>query len=416
MTLRPLVFAALTGCIYAPDVLETLADADAVLVSARAVHACVCAPEELANAEADLAFARLELFQGELHRASEHAYDASGWSAEALERATPCGTADRDADGIIDLSDLCPDEAEDKDGIDDEDGCREVAPTGDEDLDTVMNIDDACVWEPEDKDGDADTDGCPETSADTDGDALIDAVDLCFDMAEDRDSFNDEDGCPDSDNDKDGLPDIVDVCTNIPEDPDGWDDHDGCPEPDNDADGLADVDDQCPNEEGPREKFGCPSDDADGDGIGDANDKCPETAETPNSYLDEDGCPDTPPTRVSVSRQQIKITETVQFEVGKATLLAASYPLLDDVAKVMRDAPEMRVRVEGHTDSDGSESGNLDLSQKRAESVRDYFVRQGIAADRLTAVGFGETRPIDTNRTASGKAANRRVEFHIVNP
>jgi len=409
-----LLAVATSGCVYTPNVLQTLDEAEKTLDQANAVHARTCAPAELAQAEADAAFTHLELEDGDLPRAQDHARAAKSWAAKAVEVATPCGTADRDGDGIIDLEDQCPDEPEDMDGVDDTDGCRDVDPTADDDGDGIINIDDACIDQPEDMDGDHDEDGCPETSEDTDGDGVIDAIDQCPDQAEDIDHFNDDDGCPDPDNDNDGVLDIHDACPTIPEDVDGWDDQDGCPDADNDSDGIADVDDHCPNQAGPPENHGCPVTDADADGIADANDACPNEPETVNGYLDDDGCPDTPPTRVKVTHEQITLDDHVNFEVGKATLLPDSLPLLDDVAKVLTDAPNMKLRIEGHTDSDGSEDLNLKLSQERAESVRAYLIRKGIDGSRMKAIGFGETRPIDTNRTPAGRANNRRVQFDIV--
>ena len=94
----------------------------------------------------------------------------------ALEEATPCGTADADKDTIPDVVDQCPEEAEDFDNDRDEDGCQDILPNGDEDNDGIINIDDSCS-DREDFDGHNDEDGCPETSNDTDGDGLIDAVD-----------------------------------------------------------------------------------------------------------------------------------------------------------------------------------------------------------------------------------------------
>ena len=101
------------------------------------------------------------------------------------------------------------------------------------------------------------------------------------------------------------------------------------------------------------------------------------------------------------------------FEVNKTIIKPVSYGILNEVAQVMKDYPAITVRVEGHTDSDGTDDANMVLSQGRSESVMQYLITQGIAANRLTAQGFGESRPIDTNKTAAGKANNRRVEFTI---
>lgn len=413
MKLRLLALLALAGCADPRLVKQTLDETNATIVKANGVYGRICAPEELANAESGVAFTLLEFDQGDVRRAQDHVVSANDWARRALEKATPCGTADRDKDAIVDIIDQCPDEPEDKDGVEDEDGCRDIDPNGDEDGDKIKNMDDACMFDPEDFDQDADEDGCPETSYDSDGDGFIDPVDQCPKEAEDKDDFADSDGCPDTDDDNDTILDMNDQCKRVPEDMDLWEDTDGCPDPDNDNDGLADGYDQCPNEPGDRLDNGCPNLDKDKDGIADGNDKCPDIPETVNQYLDEDGCPDAPPKLVVVTRERIEIKERVQFATGSATLLPASSAVLNDVATALSDAPHLKVRVEGHTDSDGNDDFNLKLSQDRADSVRAYLIGRGIDPARLESVGYGETKPIDTNRTSTGKANNRRVEFHI---
>jgi OmpA-OmpF porin, OOP family len=402
------------GCTSPKEVQQTLDQTERTLKAAHNVHAPLCAPEELANSESALAFAKIEFQQGFLHRGGDHVYYAYDMAKAALDKATPCGSADADEDTVPDVIDRCPHEKEDFDGVDDEDGCRDIDPNGDEDGDGIVNIDDGCIDDPEDFDGHNDEDGCPETSDDSDGDGLIDALDQCPNQAEDLDGFKDADGCPEPDNDGDQILDIHDACALIPEDADMWEDEDGCPDPDNDLDGIPDLNDDCPNEPGHRSKNGCPATDRDNDGIADDNDQCPDKPENINEYLDEDGCPDVPPSMVKVTRTKVEISETIQFAVGEATLLSASYPILNDVVKVMTDVPEMKLRIEGHTDSQGSDAMNLQLSESRAKSVLSYLEKQGIKSSRLESVGFGETKPIDTNRTPEGRALNRRVEFMIV--
>jgi outer membrane protein OmpA-like peptidoglycan-associated protein len=190
--------------------------------------------------------------------------------------------------------------------------------------------------------------------------------------------------CVPKDRDGDGLVDAADACPDAPEDLDAFMDLDGCPDDDNDADGIAD-----------------------------AVDKCPDEPESQNEYLDDDGCPDVKPAMVRITQDQIEINEKIQFEVAKSRILPVSYGILNQVAQVMRDYPNIAIRIEGHTDSDGSDAYNLKLSQQRAAAVLDYLVSQGLDAKRMGSVGLGETRPIDTNRTADGRANNRRVEFHI---
>ncbi|MFT6818149.1 MAG: outer membrane protein OmpA-like peptidoglycan-associated protein [Myxococcota bacterium] len=408
------VVALLAGCVQPSTIKQSLYSAEQTIRDTHLVYGKVCAPVELANAEASAAFTKVEFENGDLPRAREHALESVEWADLALAKAQPCGTADRDGDTVVDMLDQCPDEPEDLDGVDDSDGCRDIDPNGDEDGDAIRNIDDACMFDPEDYDQDADEDGCPETSLDRDGDGLIDAVDQCPDDPEDMDDFNDQDGCPDPDDDLDGIPDLRDHCRRIAEDLDGWDDDDGCPDPDNDADSIPDDDDECPNEPGDRELSGCPTNDADQDGIADENDRCPTQAEIPNGYLDDDGCPDAAPARVTVTRRRIEITDSILFETGRARLLAQSGPTIDDVSRVLNDVPSMRIRVEGHTDSQGGEQFNLELSQERARAVMFYLRAKGIATERLESEGYGETVPLDTNRTPEGRQRNRRVEFVIL--
>jgi outer membrane protein OmpA-like peptidoglycan-associated protein len=405
--------ALVAGCTNPRLVAGSLQKTQASLVRANEIHARACAPRELAQATSNLAFARLEFTQGDVRRASEHLALAQAAAALALEVAGPCGTADRDGDGVADVVDRCPDEVEDLDGDRDGDGCRDIDPDDDEDMDGIANIDDACVDTPEDMDGDADDDGCPETSVDSDGDQVVDTQDRCPAEAEDADGWEDEDGCPDPDNDLDGIPDLLDACPTVKEDVDGWNDDDGCPDPDNDGDGVPDKTDRCPDEPGDRARDGCPLDDADQDGIADANDRCPGQPETRNGYLDTDGCPDIPPTRVRVTTTRIELLEPLSFTSGTADI-SEGKAALDEVARVLADDPTLRLRIEGHTDSQGDPAANLELSERRAGSVRVYLVRLGVAAERLQAQGFGAQRPIDTNRTEAGRTRNRRVELVLV--
>ncbi len=277
---------------------------------------------------------------------------------------------------------------------------------------------------------------CPEL--DRDGDGVKNGVDRCPDEAEDVDGHEDADGCPDPDNDADGIPDNEDACPNeagVPE-------HGGCPVPDRDRDGVLDADDACPDEAGLPERQGCPFRDRDEDGIEDAKDACPDEAGPleargcPVKDEDGDGVPDHedncpkvkgPPTNqgcpakqkqlVVITREKLVIKEKVYFATGKATILRRSHRLLDQVANVLEEHPEIPlVMVEGHTDSRGSAALNRTLSQKRAEAVRDYLVRRGVAPERLRPVGHGPDRPSDTNSTARGRENNRRVEFNITEP
>ncbi len=253
--------------------------------------------------------------------------------------------------------------------------------------------------------------GYTPVEGDRDHDGIRDGLDDCPDDPEDFDGFEDGDGCPDPDNDKDGILDGDDKCPNEPEDKDGFEDLDGCPDPDNDKDGILDVSDKCPNvaedKDGLGDEDGCPEDDFDGDGIADVTDKCPRERETKNGFQDLDGCPDTMPSVV--------LTEVVYFDTAKATIQTRSYPLLDAVADVLKDHPEIiRLSVDGHADERGSDEYNNDLTQRRAASVVDYLVGKGIARNRWVATGYGESRPIDPGHDESAWVKNRRVELTIL--
>ena len=260
---------------------------------------------------------------------------------------------------------------------------------------------------------------------DSDDDGMSDGRDRCPNDSEDVDNFEDADGCPDRDNDADGREDGADQCPNDPEDDDGYMDNDGCPDPDNDKDGVTDMSDRCPDQaetmNGNEDEDGCPDDqpsaDSDGDSFADNIDRCPYDPEDLNQFEDDDGCPDErlKNARVVISGSSIKIKDVINFDPGKSIILASSYALVDEIALVISQHPELKkIRVEGHTDNKGDPLKNLKLSQSRAEAVVKYLAGKGIAADRLDAAGFGEMRPIADNKTEDGRAQNRRVEFIIV--
>jgi len=257
----------------------------------------------------------------------------------------------------------------------------------------------------------------PEVVLDADGDGILDAVDKCPTNPEDKDRFEDEDGCPDPDNDGDGILDASDRCPMDPEDKDGYQDQDGCPDLDNDGDGFNDPDDKCPDaaedKDGFEDEDGCPDDDNDKDRIKDADDKCPNEAEVYNGKDDEDGCPDE--TLAKVEKGKIIIADKIYFDTGKATIKPASFPVLEAVAGILKANPEIKkVAIEGHTDDVGADARNMKLSDDRAKSVMAWLTSTGgIAADRLTAQGFGETRPAVEGKTKEAREANRRVEFII---
>jgi len=215
------------------------------------------------------------------------------------------------------------------------------------------------------------------------------------------------------DTDHDGIPDNMDLCPTIPEDGKPPFKDDGCPaEPDADGDGIPDSRDKCPNEpedfDGVDDKDGCPEDDADNDGIPDAQDKCPkEPGEKSNN-----GCPKF--IKRVEGGTEIQILKKVEFEFGKATLRPDSFPILDEIYRLLVANPEiLLLSIEGHTDNVGGDETNLLLSKQRAKSCLDYLVKKGIKPSRLTSDGFGKTKPLESNDTAEGRAKNRRTEFHI---
>lgn len=281
----------------------------------------------------------------------------------------------------------------------------------DDDHDGSKNDVDRCPKDAEDRDGFEDEDGCPDLDNDKDG--IPDADDKCPDEAEDKDGFKDEDGCPDPDNDADGITDLKDQCPGIAEDFDSFEDTDGCPDPDNDKDGVADSVDKCPNDVEDFDSFedndGCPDSDNDKDGIPDLKDKCPDEPETFNNRDDEDGCPDSTKKEPKMPKQQL--LRGVKFRSGSPEMTFESHQFLEPIIKQLRKYPEVEIEVRGHSDSVGSYRKNMELSQLRAESVRRYIISKGIKPERIRAAGFGSSSPIADNRTAAGRAQNRRIEI-----
>jgi MYXO-CTERM domain-containing protein len=310
---------------------------------------------------------------------------------------------DRDGDGILDQDDGCPEDAEDKDGFEDHDGC----PDTDNDGDGILDPDDGCANDPEDADDFEDKDGCPDPDNDKDG--ILDAADKCKNEPETQNGVEDQDGCPDvADTDKDGINDDTDKCKDQPEDKDGWQDEDGCPEEDNDGDGVVDTKDRCPTEAGVIENGGCPDGDRDGDTVIDRMDNCPDEPGPPKNA----GCKTKQLVRMIPGG--IEILQAVFFKTNKDVIEVRSYKLLDNVAQVILAHPEVGVvLVEGHTDDKGNDEYNQDLSQRRAVAVREYLIAAGVPADRLEAKGYGESKPLVPNTSAKNRAKNRRVVFVI---
>lgn len=281
---------------------------------------------------------------------------------------------------------------------------EEVIPEiPDTDGDGLKDNVDKCPKDAEDLDTFQDEDGCPDLDDDNDG--IEDKTDQCRMQPEDRDGFEDENGCPEDDNDKDGILDQPDKCPNDAEDVDSFQDDDGCPDTDNDQDGVLDEADDCRDVAGPADNKGCPWPDRDNDGVIDRFDNCPTWKGTPEN----NGC--ALKQMVKITESKLELYDTTYFATGKAVIQRRSFRMLDQVAAVLKVHTELLIAIEGHTDDRGSDKMNLKLSQARAESVRRYLAKKGVALERLTATGFGEDRPIADNKTAKGRAQNRRVEF-----
>jgi len=182
---------------------------------------------------------------------------------------------------------------------------------------------------------------------------------------------------------------------------------------DSDNDGVPDNLDKCPGTPAgvAVDKDGCPLD-SDNDGVPDYLDKCPGTPA--GVAVDKDGCP--PPVVIPQPRVEKEIIEkgrttlNVLFDFDKSTIKKGYFNDIDELVAVMKQYPDLNVTVEGHTDSVGSDAYNKKLSQRRANAIKGYMVNKGIDAKRLTAVGYGEEKPIADNATKEGQAQNRRVE------
>jgi len=270
--------------------------------------------------------------------------------------------------------------------------------------------------------------------ADRDGDKVSDAKDKCIDVA----GIWKFEGCPDRDGDD--VPDAIDECPDVK----GLVTMNGCP--DSDGDGIIDMRDTCPDTPGIAEFFGCP--DTDGDGLRDLDDDCPTVAGLmvfqgcPDSDNDsipdpKDDCPFAPgplsnhgcPVKVEIAapvtapvvlqltaeEQEIinKVFENLQFETGKSIIKSSSFESLNNLAELMNKKPAFKLLIEGHTDNVGSDASNMALSKRRAKAAKDYLVKKGVDASRITSNGYGESKPVATNDTPEGRQKNRRVEFTI---
>lgn len=228
---------------------------------------------------------------------------------------------------------------------------------------------------------------------DTDGDGVPDGRDKC--PATPAGAKVDEDGC-EFDTDGDGVVDSEDRCPNTPKGVKV--DATGC-ELDSDGDGVPNSKDKCPGTpKGAKVNAdGCA--DTDKDGVYDYKDKCPNTA--PGVAVNNDGC----------DLEQEYRLEEVNFAFNSAELTSKAKARLDEDVQILLRNKNLKVQVAGHTDSTGTEAYNMGLSQRRAESVRNYLISKGAIAANLTAKGYGESDPVASNATEAGRAENRRVEF-----
>jgi outer membrane protein OmpA-like peptidoglycan-associated protein len=257
-----------------------------------------------------------------------------------------------------------------------------------------------------DTDGDGiydNQDACPEVAGlpefkgcpDTDKDGIQDSADSCPDVA----GLAEFNGCPDTDGD--GIIDSEDACVDVK----GTKMMKGCP--DADGDGVADKDDNCPSVKGDKANGGCPWPDTDGDKVLDKDDKCPTVAGT----VANNGCPE-------VSDDTMKklndYGKTILFNSGKSSFQKQTIPVLQAITAILKEYPTAKFSLEGHTDNTGSDALNQTLSEERAAAVKNFLVENGIDASRLSSKGFGESAPVDSNKTAKGKANNRRVEVKLV--
>lgn len=266
---------------------------------------------------------------------------------------TPLGPKDSDRDNVVDDRDQCPLEAGTLPN-----GC----PVRDSDSDGITDSEDQCAMEA----GLAPT-GCPIRDADQDG--VTDADDQCI-------------------SEKGGVPT-------------------GCP--DGDQDGFLDRADKCPAVPGVAPD-GCLQD-VDGDGFLGADDHCPNEAEKKNGFEDNDGCPDELPQAV---KNFMGVIAGIEFDTGRAAIRPTSAIVLEKALSVLTEYPSLRIEIIGHTDNKGTRETNLDLSQQRAESVKEHLVARGIAPNRIQSKGAGPDVPLTTNDTQAGRQKNRRIEFRVI--
>ncbi len=281
---------------------------------------------------------------------------------------------------------------------------------GDSDKDGVKDKKDKCPNTPLGTKVDAD--GCP-LSLDDDGDGVLNQNDRCPNTP--KGTVVNAYGCAESvakpvdgDDDGDGVPNSRDLCKHTP--PNTRVDYFGCPfDSDSDGDGVPDDRDRCPNTP-PGTKVGsngCPEEaDNDRDGLPNSRDRCPDSYGPANNR----GCPEV---KAEAKKQLEYAVHGIHFETGKFRILPDSYEILDKIVGILGEYPDYTLRMGGHTDDVGSDASNNVLSQKRVDAVKKYFVQKGINSARIEATGYGESKPIATNKTVEGRSQNRRVELDL---
>ena len=236
--------------------------------------------------------------------------------------------------------------------------------------------------------------GCP----DRDKDGVADKNDKCPDVK----GMAKYKGCPVPDTDGDGINDEADKCPNEA----GLAKYNGCPAPDADKDGITDEEDKCPNTAGVARYNGCPIPDGDNDGVNDEEDKCPALA----GLKQNNGCPEI---KEEVKKKIDEAAKKVFFDFASAKIKKENFKVLDEVVKILLADADLKLAIDGHTDNVGTEERNQIRSQERADAIKAYLITKNISADRLTATGYGFTRPVADNGTAAGRAQNRRVEMKL---
>ena len=180
----------------------------------------------------------------------------------------------------------------------------------------------------------------------------------------------------------------------------------GLPHTGYDKDGINDEEDKCKDVPGVARYSGCPIPDSDNDGINDEEDKCPNLAGVPENH----GCP---LISEEVKKKVAFAAKNIYFNTGSYKLLSKSYKGLNEVVKILNDNADLKMAIDGHTDNTGKAEKNQALSDNRSNAVKQYLVSKGIAESRLSSAGHGQDMPIANNKSAAGRAKNRRVELKL---